>query len=47
LGELTGVPRGRTGIGIKLSNDRSAQAWARKHRELRAALTSVVEGSTQ
>lgn len=47
LGELTGVPRGRTGIGIKLSNDRSAQAWARKHRELRAALTSLVEGPTQ
>jgi hypothetical protein len=46
LGELTGVPRGRTGIGLKLSNDRSAQAWARKHRELRAALTSLVDGST-
>jgi hypothetical protein len=42
LGELTGVPRGRTGIGLKLSNDRSAQAWARKHRELRAALNSLV-----
>jgi hypothetical protein len=46
LGELTGVPRGRTGIGLKLSNDRSAQAWARKHRELRAALTSLVDGRT-
>ena len=46
LGELTGVPRGRTGIGLKLSNDRSAQAWARKHRELRAALTSLVDGAT-
>jgi hypothetical protein len=46
LGELTGVPRGRTGIGLKLSNDRSAQAWARKHRELRAALTSLVDGPT-
>ena len=42
LGELTGVPRGRTGIGLKLSNDRSAQAWARKHRDLRAALESLV-----
>ena len=31
LGELTGVPRGRTGIGLKLTNDRTAQAWARKH----------------
>lgn len=43
LGELTGVPRGRTGIGLKLTNDRAAQAWARKHHELRAALTHVVE----
>jgi hypothetical protein len=46
LGELTGVPRGRTGIGIKLSKDRSAQAWARKHRDLRAALESLVKEST-
>jgi hypothetical protein len=43
LGELTGVPRGRTGIGLKLTEGRSAQAWARKHRELRAALTELVE----
>jgi hypothetical protein len=43
LGELTGVPRGRTGIGLKLSNDRTAQAWARKHQQLRAALTNIVE----
>lgn len=43
LGELTGVPRGRTGIGLKLSNDRGAQAWARKHHVLRAALTQLVE----
>jgi hypothetical protein len=43
LGELTGVPRGRTGIGLKLTNDRSAQAWARKHHVLRAALTQLVE----
>jgi hypothetical protein len=42
LGELTGVPRGRTGIGIKLSSDRRAQAWARRHRQLRIALGSVV-----
>jgi hypothetical protein len=42
LGELTGVPRGRTGIGLKLSSDRTAQAWARKHRRLREALTSAV-----
>ncbi|MGV0836630.1 DUF3093 domain-containing protein [Mycolicibacterium thermoresistibile] len=43
LGELTGVPRGRTGIGLKLSNDRSAQAWARKHAELRTELTRLVD----
>ena len=43
LGELTGVPRGRTGIGLKLTNDRTAQAWARRHRELRTALTRLVE----
>jgi hypothetical protein len=42
LGELTGVPRGRTGIGVKLSSDRRAQAWARKHRQLRIALGAVV-----
>ena len=43
LGELTGVPRGRTGIGVKLTGDRTAQAWARNHRALRAALTTLVE----
>ncbi|MCV7220492.1 DUF3093 domain-containing protein [Mycolicibacterium elephantis] len=43
LGELTGVPRGRTGIGLKLTNDRGAQAWARKHQRLRMALTQLVE----
>jgi hypothetical protein len=44
LGELTGVPRGRTGIGVRLTSDRTAQAWARRHRELRAALNAVVDG---
>ncbi|MBP1819016.1 DUF3093 domain-containing protein [Mycobacterium sp. OAE908] len=43
LGELTGVPRGRTGIGLRLTNDRTAQAWARKHQMLRSALTRLVE----
>jgi hypothetical protein len=47
LGELTGVPRGRTGIGVRLTSDRTAQAWARRHRELRAALNSVVDGTTR
>ena len=43
LGELTGVPRGRTGIGLRLTEDRTAQAWARHHQQLRAALTQLVE----
>ncbi|MGK2882944.1 MAG: DUF3093 domain-containing protein [Mycobacterium sp.] len=43
LGELAGVPRGRTGIGLTLTNRRTAQAWARRHRSLRAALTELVE----
>jgi hypothetical protein len=43
LGELTGVPRRRTGIGLRLTNDRTAQAWARKHQLLRSSLTHLVE----
>jgi hypothetical protein len=43
LGELTGVPKGRTGIGLNMTNDRTAQAWARKHQQLRAALIHIVE----
>jgi hypothetical protein len=43
LGELAGVPRGRVGIGLKLTGGRSAQAWARRHRHLRAALTPLVQ----
>ena len=43
LGELVGVPRGRVGIGLRLTHGRTAQAWARKHRHLRAALTPLVE----
>lgn len=43
LGELTGVPRGRTGIGLKLTGGRTAQAWARNHPQLRAALTELVD----
>ena len=46
LGELSGIPRGRTGIGVELTGKRTAQAWARNHRGLRAALTAVVEGET-
>jgi hypothetical protein len=43
LGELTGVPRGRTGIGVKLAGNRTAQAWARRHVTLREELTRLVE----
>lgn len=46
LGELTGVPRGRKGIGLKLTNDRTAQAWARRPNELRAALAQLVDERT-
>lgn len=42
FGELSSIPRGRTGIGIKLTDGRSGQAWARRHRTLRAALESLV-----
>jgi len=42
LGEVNGVPKGRTGIGLKLANDRTAQAWARNDEALRAALTKLV-----
>jgi hypothetical protein len=40
---LVGVPRGRIGIGLKLTGNRTTQAWARRHRELRAALTPLVQ----
>ncbi|CDO28491.1 hypothetical protein [Mycolicibacterium porcinum] len=46
LGELSGVPKGRTGIGLKLTGGRTAQAWARKHRKLREVLTPLVEERT-
>ncbi|MBV8181700.1 MAG: DUF3093 domain-containing protein [Mycobacterium sp.] len=43
LGELVRVPKGRIGIGLRLTGGRTAQAWARRHRHLRAALTPLVE----
>jgi len=43
LGELVGVPKGRTGIGVRLTGGRTAQAWARRHRHLRNLLTPLVE----
>lgn len=43
LGELTSVPRGRGAIGLRLTRRRTVQAWARRHRRLRAALMPLVE----
>ncbi len=42
LGELHGVPRRRTGIGLQLRDGALVQAWARDHRGLRAALETAV-----
>ena len=42
LGELSGFPKGRYAIGLKLTNGRTAQAWARDDDALRAALTELV-----
>lgn len=38
LGELHGVPRKRTGIGLRLRSGQLVQAWARDHTTLRSAL---------
>ncbi|MCW1958128.1 MAG: DUF3093 domain-containing protein [Mycobacterium sp.] len=46
LGELSGVPRGRTGVGLKLAGGRLVQAWARDHEEFRATLARLVESRT-
>ncbi|MBF6218683.1 hypothetical protein IU479_11260 [Nocardia abscessus] len=45
LGELTGVPRRRTGIGLRLADGSLVQAWAKDHRALRTALTEALERS--
>jgi len=42
MGELSRVPRGRKAIGIGLEGGRTARAWARRHRDLRAVLTKLV-----
>ncbi|MCW4354959.1 hypothetical protein ONR57_16770 [Hoyosella sp. YIM 151337] len=42
LGELHGVPRRRTGIGLRLRSGTVVQAWARDHATLRAALQQVL-----
>lgn len=45
LGELSGVPRRRTGIGLRLDGGDLVQAWAKDHRGLRAALTEALGGT--
>ncbi|MFI6046045.1 hypothetical protein ACIA8C_30765 [Nocardia sp. NPDC051321] len=42
LGELSGVPRRRTGIGLRLADGSLVQAWAKDHRTLRTALTAAI-----
>lgn len=42
LGELSGVPRGRTGVGLELTGGRLVQAWARDADALRAELNRLV-----
>lgn len=44
LGELNGIPKGRRGIGLKLTGGRTAQAWARDDDALREALIKLVDG---
>jgi len=43
LGELENVPKRRTAVGIRLTGDRVAQAWAYDHRGLRDALNTLIE----
>ena len=47
LGELSGVPRGRTPVGLRLTGGRFVQAWARHPDGLRAELTRLVEARQQ
>jgi hypothetical protein len=44
LGETPTVPRRRTGIGLRLRDGRTVQAWARDDEALRAALVATVPG---
>lgn len=42
LGELSGVPRGRTPVGLRLTGGRYVQAWARNADALREQLSLLV-----
>ena len=44
LGELSGVPKGRTPVGLRLTGNRYVQAWARNPDALRTELTRLVPG---
>ncbi|NEW39482.1 hypothetical protein GV794_25010 [Nocardia cyriacigeorgica] len=46
LGELSGVPRRRTGIGLRRTDGDVVQAWARDHRGMRAALSAALDKRT-
>lgn len=41
LGELSGVPRRRKGVGLTLTSGSLAQAWARDHQRFRQELTEA------
>ncbi|MGW6423268.1 hypothetical protein ACWF82_11390 [Nocardia sp. NPDC055053] len=45
LGALSGVPRRRRGIGLRLVDGRVVQAWAIDHTGLRSALGAALAGS--
>lgn len=45
LGELTGVPRRRTAIGLRRTDGELVRTWAKDHRALRAALTEAIARS--
>ncbi len=41
IGELRAVPRRRTGIGVRMTSGKLAQAWARDHQRLRTELVQA------
>ncbi|WP_336084526.1 hypothetical protein [Nocardia sp. SSK8] len=47
LGELSGIPRRRRGVGLRLADDAIVRAWAIDHAGLRAALHTALAGSRE
>ncbi|WP_280421501.1 hypothetical protein [Nocardia carnea] len=45
LGELTGVPRRRTAVGLRRTDGELVRTWAKDHRALRTALTEAITRS--